>query len=128
MRRLGLYLRLTVVLSCVLPVLSYAQSASTATIVGRVVDPQDAVIPDAKVTVINTATGVSRSVNTTSSGDYTIPNLSPGTYDIKVQASGFAVGQAKGIKVNVGTAGLEFQAGPCGNILNCCGNRGSASH
>jgi hypothetical protein len=102
MRRLGLYLCRTVVLSCVLPVLSYAQSASTATIVGRVVDPQDAVIPDAKVTVINTATGVSRSVNTTSSGDYTIPNLSPGTYDIKVQATGFAVGQARGIKINVG--------------------------
>ena len=82
--------------------MSYAQSAATATIVGRVVDPQDAVIPDAKVTATNTATGVSRSVNTTSSGDYTTPNLSPGTYDVKVQASGFAVAEAKGIKLNVG--------------------------
>lgn len=102
MRRLGVYLCCSALLSYLLAGVSHAQSAATATIVGRVVDPLDAVVPDAKVTAINTATGVSRSVNTTSSGDYAIPNLSPGTYDIKIQASGFAVGEAKGIKLNVG--------------------------
>jgi Carboxypeptidase regulatory-like domain/TonB dependent receptor len=102
MQRLGVYLCCSSVLSCLLAGVSYAQSAATATIVGRVVDPQGAVLLDARVTAINTATGVSRSVNTTSSGDYTVPNLPPGTYDIKVQAPGFAVGEAKGIKLNVG--------------------------
>src|SRR4029077_4371847 len=82
--------------------MSDAQRAATAAIVGRVVDPQDALLPDAKVTAINIVTGVRRSGNTTSSGDYGIPNLSPGTYDIKVEASGFAVGKATGIKLNVG--------------------------
>jgi hypothetical protein len=81
---------------------SRAQSAATGTIVGRVVDPQGAVILDAKVTAVNTATGVSRSVNTTSSGDYVIASLPPGTYDIKVQASGFALAEAKETKLNVG--------------------------
>jgi hypothetical protein len=91
-----------VVLSFVPPRLSQAQSAATANIVGRVLDPQGAVIPAAQVSATDTATGVSRWVNTTSSGDYAIPNLPPGTYEIKVQASGFAVGEATGIKLNVG--------------------------
>ena len=102
MRSFGVYLICSSVLSCLLANLSYAQSAATATIIGRVADPQDALIPNAKVTARNTATGVSRSVNTTSSGDYAIPNLSPGTYEVRVQASGFAVGEAEVIKLNVG--------------------------
>ena len=105
MWRLAIYLFCSTVLSCLLAGMSYAQSAATATILGRVVDPQDALLPDAKVTAINTVTGVRRSGNTTSSGDYAIPNLSPGTYDIKVEASGFAVGKAMRIKLNVGDIG-----------------------
>jgi hypothetical protein len=102
MQRLGVYLCYASVLSCLLTGVSGAQSAATATIVGKVVDPQGAVILDAKVTAVITTTGVSRSVNTTSSGDYAIPSLPPGTYDIKVQASGFALAEAKEIKLNVG--------------------------
>ncbi len=90
-------------LCCCLPVvLANAQSASSATIVGTVVDPQGLVVPDAKVTAVNQATGLSRSVNTTSTGNYTIPNLPPSTYDIRVEAKGFAAGSAKNIKLNVG--------------------------
>jgi hypothetical protein len=102
MQRLGVYLCYASVWSCLLTGVSAAQSAATATIVGKVVDPQGAVILDAKVTAVNTTTGVSRSVNTTSSGDYAIPSLPPGTYDIKAQASGFALAEAKEIKLNVG--------------------------
>jgi hypothetical protein len=81
MRRSDMYLCCLSVLSYLSAGVSYAQSAAAAAIVGRVVDPQGAVIVDARVTAINTATGGSRSMNTTSSGDYAIPNLSPGTYD-----------------------------------------------
>ena len=80
MRRLGVYLRYASVSSCLLTGVSRGQSAATATIVGKVVDPQGAVILDAKVTAVNTATGVSRSVTTTSSGDYAVPSLPPGTW------------------------------------------------
>ncbi len=97
-----MYLCCASVLSCLLTGVSSGQSAATATIVGRVVDPQGAVILDAKVTAVNTATGASRSVNTTSSGDFAIASLPPGTYDIKVQASGFALAEARETKLNVG--------------------------
>src|ERR1051326_2085154 len=88
---------------CCLPViLANAQSASTAQISGTVVDPQGAVVPGATVTATNVATGVPRSVNTTSTGNYVIPNLSPGTYDLKVTAKGFGDALSKGVKLNVG--------------------------
>jgi hypothetical protein len=82
--------------------MGYCQSASTATLRGRIVDPQDAVVPNATVIATNTATGVSRSVGTTSAGDYVIPNLPPGTYNISVQAKGFAANESKGLLLNVG--------------------------
>ncbi len=81
---------------------AYSQSASTATLRGRVVDPQEAVVPNATVTATNTATGISRTVNTTSAGDYVIPNLPPGTYNVAVQAKGFASSQSNSLVLNVG--------------------------
>src|SRR5215471_17458078 len=82
--------------------LAFGQSAATATIVGTVTDTQGAVVPNATVTATNTATGIGHTAKTTSSGNYTIPNLPPGSYDVKVEASSFAPAQAKGIKLNVG--------------------------
>lgn len=89
-------------LVCLPAALLFGQSASTATIVGQVVDPQGAVVPGAKVTATNAATGVGRTVDTTSSGNYTIPNLPPGTYNVRVEAKGFALGETRGITLNVG--------------------------
>src|SRR5262249_19348041 len=93
----------SVALICCLPaILASAQSAATATITGQVADPQGAMIAGAKVTASNVATGVGRSVNTTSTGNYTLPNLPPGTYNVKAEASKFSAGEAKDIKLNVG--------------------------
>src|SRR5713101_3041324 len=83
--------------------IAYAQSASTATIVGVVVDAaQGASIPNATVTSTNTATRIAFPTKTTSTGDYTISLLPPGTYDVRVEAQGFAVGASKGLTMNVG--------------------------
>ena len=101
MKRLA-FLILLALLCCMVAVPAMAQSASTATIVGQVVDPQGAVVPDAKVTATNQATGVGRSANTTSSGNYTIPNLAPGSYTVKVDAKGFSSGSVKDIALNLG--------------------------
>jgi len=98
MRRLSLF---SLVLLCFLSVLATAQS-NVATITGRVEDPQGAVIPNATVTATNEATGISHTAKTTGSGLYTIPELPPGTYDVKAEAPSFASGQAKGVKLNVG--------------------------
>jgi hypothetical protein len=101
MKRLQVFC--TLALLCCLPViLANAQSASTAQISGSVVDPQGAVVAGAKVTATNQSTGVGRSVTTTSTGNYAIPNLTPGTYSVKVEAKGFVAGDVKNINLNLG--------------------------
>ena len=62
---------------------------NTASLVGLVRDPSQAVVADAKVTVKNTATGIERSSETNSDGYYTLANLPVGDYDITVEKTGF---------------------------------------
>ncbi len=78
-----------------------AQTVYTGTITGTVKDTTGAVIPHAKVIVTNTATGVNSPVTTTSTGDYTVPNLIPGPYKVVVQAPGFGTEQVTGITLVV---------------------------
>ncbi len=83
--------------------LCYAQSPSTTgTILGTVLDPQGAAVPKATVVAKNLDTGIERTTTTTSDGLYRIPNLSPGVYEIRVEATGFAKAEAKGVKLQVG--------------------------
>jgi hypothetical protein len=75
----------------------------TGTLVGVVKDTTGAVVVNAKVTVTETSTNVRRTGTTTSSGYYTFPYLSPGNYDIKVDAAGLKALVEKGITVSVET-------------------------
>ena len=67
----------------------YGQGGAYGTILGTVTDNSGAVVANAGVDVTNTATNVTNHVQTTSSGDYTVPYLQPGTYRVAVQAPGF---------------------------------------
>ena len=62
---------------------------TTATVTGRVVDKSNAVIPDAKITVTNTGTGIQYEKVTDDTGNYTVPSLPPGRYMIEVEKQGF---------------------------------------
>ncbi len=55
----------------------------TGTIGGAVLDQSEAVIQDAKVTVVNRETGAQRSANSDSAGLYLVADLPPGTYEVK---------------------------------------------
>jgi len=78
-----------------------AQGGGTATISGRIVDPQNAVVPGATVTARNIATGTEVTTQTTSDGIYRF-SLPPGDYDVKVRAKSFAAAQAAKIHIDVG--------------------------
>src|SRR5262249_47561837 len=56
---------------------------------GTVSDPSGAPVPGAKVTVTETATGLSRSTVTGAEGFYTLPALRPALYRTTVEAAGF---------------------------------------
>lgn len=66
---------------------------------GEITDAQGAVVTDAKVSVTNTATGISQSTQTSSSGTYFFPNLLVGNYDLTVEKKGFKKYVNRGITV-----------------------------
>ena len=70
--------------------LSYASAQTSGEITGEVRDQSGAIAPNAAVTATNTATNVSRSTLTNASGVYSFPELTPGRYQVKVAATGFA--------------------------------------
>jgi outer membrane receptor protein involved in Fe transport len=72
-----------------LPSLVFAQ-VNTGTLTGTVRDTSGAVVPDAMVTVRNTATGATRVVQTGNDGVYTVPGLAPSLYDVTISKTGFA--------------------------------------
>jgi hypothetical protein len=80
---------------------AYAQVAG-ATLTGTVKDPSSATIPNAQVAITDAATGVTRTVTTDSAGLYTAPNLLPGTYEVRVTATGFSTHVQRGITLTVG--------------------------
>ena len=69
--------------------LLYGQGGANGTILGTVTDSSGGVIASAKVDVTNTTTGVVIHTQTSSTGDYTVPYLNPGTYKLTVTATGF---------------------------------------
>src|SRR5438105_13033613 len=69
---------------------TWAQSESiNGTIRGRISDPSDQPVADAKVTALNNATGYSRNVDSGEDGYYVIVSLPLGTYTVTVMKDGF---------------------------------------
>ena len=83
-------------LSC-FTVPTFAQTA-TGTLHGRVTDPSKAVVPTAVVTATNAA-GKTFTVQTDHQGEFQFTRLAPGSYNVTVQAKGFAVDQEPGVTV-----------------------------
>ncbi len=80
-----------------------AQSPNTASMIIVVVDQNGAVVKDAKVSVVNTATGAMREAVSGSDGGATIPALSlTGTYTVSVSKDGFGTEERKDIALRSG--------------------------
>jgi hypothetical protein len=90
------------ILSCSLAVSALAQQAATATLSGRIVDPQGAVIVNAQITATQKSTGIKREAQSNDEGLFTITNLSPGEYEVKVTANGFKTRLIKILNLQVG--------------------------
>jgi len=54
-----------------------------------VVKDAGGVVPGAEVTLTNQGTSLSRSTTTTAAGEYSFPNLAPGTYRLKIALQGY---------------------------------------
>lgn len=81
--------------------LLYGQGGANGTILGTITDNSGAVVNNAKIDVMNTATGVATHTETSSNGDFTAPYLAPGTYSVTAQAPGFQKAVADNITLAV---------------------------
>src|SRR5215472_8440353 len=83
----------------------FAQAdANKGQITGTVMDPKQAVVPNAKIQIKNTNTNAVRELTSGAAGEFRAVLLDPGQYDVTVNAPGFAPAEFKGVVVNVGTA------------------------
>src|SRR3954451_18422297 len=73
----------------------------TASVVGTVKDAQGATVPDAKVTLTNTQTGVSVVRTTTSDGNYEFVTVRPGVYLVAAEKPGFSIALMDNVQVQV---------------------------
>ncbi len=72
-----------------LPAIGLAQFGSS--IQGTVADQSGAVVPGARVTLIDQATGIERTTESGASGAYRFPSLGAGEYELRFEAEGFAI-------------------------------------
>ena len=84
---------------------SFALSAqgNFGRILGSVKDPTGAVLPGARVNIIDTQRGLARTVTTDEAGLYNAPTLTPGTYTVRVEFPGFKTLSRENVVVEVGS-------------------------
>jgi len=98
---------------------AYGQSTS-ATLSGTVADEQGSVVPNASVTVTNTATGLQRQATTSNEGAFTIPLLPPAAYTVLVERQGFATAKLNDVVLNVNanvTLNIQLNVGQVGETV-----------
>jgi hypothetical protein len=91
----------------------YAQTV-TGDLVGTVLDPAGAAVPNIMVAATNAATGIRTTSISNGSGEYRIGNLPPGNYDVTVNAQGFAPASLRNVGVRLNqtvTANINLQVG-----------------
>ncbi len=80
---------------------------SRGTLTGRVTDPSKAPVVNAAVTVKNPATNAVNTSKTDSHGNFTVPFLQPGSYNLTVAATGFKAAVRAGLQVTVAQTSTE---------------------
>jgi len=105
--------------TCLLGVGAAAQSASgSAAVEGTITDANGAVVAGAKVAVRNLETGLERTATTDVRGNFSVPVLPVGRYEVKAQADGFSeakrdvlltVGETAPVNFKLTAAGVSAQ-------------------
>ena len=74
--------------------LSYSQTID-ANLVGTIVDPSGAAVPNASVEITHVATGTRTGTKTNADGQYRFNNIPIGLYNVTATAEGLCHGQSK---------------------------------
>ncbi len=79
-----------------------AQETASSGIAGQVLDASKAGLPGATITVTNLATNAQRVTQSDGEGRFTIPNLPPATYSVKIDLAGFQTAEVKDLVLRNG--------------------------
>lgn len=121
MRNVITALACVVCLSAIASAILAQSQLGAGSISGTVSDSNGAVVSGAVVTITNTGTGLVRTLTTGDSGQFSAPALPVGEYAARIEKTGFAALEQKGLIVNVGdttTLRLELKPGATNEVIN----------
>jgi len=108
-------------ISLLAPCLVWAQGeTASARLTGTVLDPADAPVPEARVTLSSFATGFTREFTTGTEGQYVFPSIPPGRYQLKVEREGFSTYVQSNIVLAVAqssTLNPRLEVGPITQVV-----------
>jgi hypothetical protein len=107
------------ILLLVLASVSWCQTG-TSTIRGTITDPQGRVVAGASVTLTNSATNAVRTTKSTDAGDYIFDLISPGTYRVEFEATGFkrqAIAKVEALIGKPTDASANLEVGTTGEVV-----------
>src|SRR5258706_3021751 len=90
----------------------------TASITGTVRDTSGAIMPGAAVTVKHTESGLVRTAETDSNGNYTVPSLPVGRYEVSTEKTGFKQAVRRGINLVVAQEAVVNLTLEVGNVVD----------
>jgi len=99
-------------------------SATSGAVLGTVVDPSGAMVPNADVQLINSGTNATVAAQTNASGHYAFPSVAPGIYNLTVTAAGFRTSTVAGVKIEVNsdsTVNFTLELGEAAQIVEVSG-------
>ncbi len=104
---------------------SFMQAQSTGgRIIGSVTDSSGAVVPGAKITLTNQATGVSYNSESTGTGDFSVLQLPVGVYTVTVDHGSFKKYVRKGVRLELNQVlnlAIAMQLGGANEVVNVTG-------
>src|SRR5262245_20050924 len=80
-----------------------AAQGAVGTLLGNVKDESGAAVPGATITAVEMRTGISRTVVSNETGNYTLTNLTPGIYRVDGELTGFRKFSRQGVDVSANT-------------------------
>src|SRR6267154_1585311 len=97
------------------------QGIATGSISGTIADPSGAVVPGAKVTVVNMATNTASTAETSDSGFFAVRSLPPGTYKVTVESKNFRTAVLDKVEVvvsqDLGLGSIKLELGQVGDVI-----------
>ena len=103
---------------------AWAQLRIVGAVSGTVLDPTGAVVANAKVTLKDAQTGITKEATSTNGGTFLFPDLAVGSYVVTVTAPGFKTATLTNISVSTNqTADVRIQPGTGRGVRNRHGVR-----